>query len=55
MSSSFRARLECSLGVQMPEQVRKVSSGDGGGGGDKEPRPKSELGICWDLTGGEGH
>ena len=42
MSSSFRARLECSLGVQLPEQVRKVSSGDGGGG-DKEPHPESEL------------
>lgn len=48
-SPSFSARLECSLGVQLPEQVRTVS-----GGGDKEPHPESELGVCWALTGGRG-
>ena len=53
VSTSFCSRLECSPGVQLSEQVRTVSVG--GDGGDKEPHPESELGICWALMGGKGH
>ena len=50
----FSARLECSPGIQLPEQIRSVSGGEGEGG-DKEAHKGSKhwvsAGSRWEREG----